>query len=504
MSRRFRPSCLLLFLLLGAPCAVFAAAPTVHVTGGTLAGRADGRGGAVFEGIPFAAPPTGRLRWRPPQPVVPWHGVREALKEAPSCPQNDYGWNHVDAHRYSEDCLYLDVHTPQLHPSRPLPVVVWIHGGSNRCGSAAGIVQSNLVRRGVVVVAIQYRLGVLGFLSLPALSREQGGHSGNYGLMDQIQALRWVQHNIARFGGDPHRVTISGQSAGAQDVGLLMVAHDTRGLFRGAWANGGSPDFGQPPRTLVQNEAIGLQLPGLLHVSDRLAALRKVPVKRLLAADLKLHGPALTSDDYLWLQAVVDGRVLRQPPALAFAMGRSRRVPYVVSTDHVELPVPGGAKQIGRYLARQFGNNLAAARRFYGLDGHAGVPFDRSYGSLAQRIGTDTDFRCTGDNVLRMHVASGAPGWRDQVSVEAHGKLSHHSAELPYLFNDLAPSPAQPHVTIQAYLARFIATGNPNGPGLPHWPRFDTARGHYVDFTTDGVQVGTGLGGAICRLTHDI
>lgn len=480
-------------------------APQVAVRQGRLEGRSDGKGGAVFLGIPFAAPPVGALRWRAPRDPAPWHGVRKAFREPPSCPQNDYRWNTVDAHRYSEDCLYLDVHTPDLHPTRKMPVLVWIHGGSNRAGSAAGIVQTHLTRDGIVVVALQYRLGVLGFLSLPSLSGEQGGTSGNYGLMDQIKALRWVHDNIGRFGGDPNRVTISGQSSGAMDVGLLLLAHGTKTLFAGAWATGGTPGFGEPGRSLVQNEALGKQLVTVLDVPDSLSSLRAVPVAKLLAADLELHGKVLTSDDYLWLQAVVDGRVITRPPALSLAQGLARHVPYVMTTNRIELPVPGGSHQIARRLQQVFGTDINAAKRYYGIDG--GPPVigeDASYGSLAQRIGTDTDFRCPADHVLRMYAARGSATWRAQFSVEAHHRPSHHSAELPYLFDGLPLNKANPKLTIQAYFANFIKTENPNSKGLPDWPRFVPGKEAYVDFTYAGVNHGAHLGGPICRLVNGI
>lgn len=481
-------------------------APQVEVTQGRLQGKRDGNGGAIFLGIPFAAPPVGRLRWRAPHDPRHWQGVHKALEKPPACPQNDYGWNTAEAHRYSEDCLYLDIHTPKLHPKKLLPVLVWIHGGANRAGSAGGTVLTNLVGKGIVVVAIQYRLGVFGFLSLPALTREQHGTSGNYGLMDQIKALQWVRHNIARFGGDPHRVTVSGQSAGAQDVGLLMIAHTAGPLFAGAWETGGPPGFGEPARTLKQNETIGAQLAPDIGVADTLEALRAAPVKKLLAGDLKLHSNVLTSDSYMWLQAVIDGRVVTQPPALAYATGKSRNIPYVLSNNRIELPVPGGVSQIRKRLRRVFGTDVASAYRYYGITAsHPAYSVDKSYGTLVQRIGTDTDFRCPSDNALRLHAAdSTRPSWRAQLSAEAHGKPSHHSAELPYLFEGLALDKAHPHVTLQAYYANFIKTGNPNGPGLPAWKPFRPGDAHYDDFTAHGVHTGTHLGGPICKLINGI
>lgn len=492
-----------LALLIAVPAFATSPPAVVSLPTGALAGRADGAGGAVFLGVPFAAPPVGDLRWRAPQEVASWKGVRDATREPAPCAQSDFQWNAASAARSREDCLYLDVHTPSLHPREPLPVLVWIHGGSNRAGSAGDIASASLARQGIVVVAVQYRLGVLGFLSLPALSAEQGGSSGNYGLMDQLAALAWVQREIARFGGDPRRVTIAGQSAGAMDVGLLAITARQQHLFAGVWATGGTPGFGQPPRSLAQNEALGTQLTQRVH-TDRLEKLRQVPVRQLLAADMQLHNSAITDDSYLWLQAIVDGKVLTESPASSLAHVPATAIPYVLSTNRIELQVPGGPTQIRRRLHQVFGDNSAAAARHYGVDGSAVAKADPSYGTLVERIGTDTDFRCPGNHVLAHYAANGAPAWRAQFSAERDGKPSHHSAELPYLFDGTPLNPAQPQLSLQAYFVNFIKTGDPNGAGLPRWPRFVPGVGAYVDLGADGVRESTQLGGSICGLLDGV
>jgi para-nitrobenzyl esterase len=487
---------LLVVLALLASLPTMAAPVTVATDNGRLAGQADGKGGAVFLGIPFAAPPLGALRWRAPQDVAAWPGVRDATHAPAACAQNDYGWNKADASHSSEDCLYLNLKTPNLHPPRPLPVLVWIHGGSNRAGSAADIDRIKLAHAGIVVVSVQYRLGVLGFISLPALSAEQGGHSGNYGLMDQLAALAWVQREIGRFGGDPRRVTIAGQSAGGMDVGLLTLQAGDRHLFAGAWATGGTPGFGQSARSLGQNEALGTQLEQRLHV-DNLRQLRKAPLKALLAADLRLHSDAITDDSYLWLQAVVDGKVVTEPPASLLADVPATAIPYVLSTNRIELQVPGGSSRIARRLHQVFGAHYTAAARHYGVEGKAGTAAAAAnLGTLAERIGTDTDFRCAGNHVLARYAAHGAPAWRAQFSFEP----SHHSAELPYLYEGTPLNAARPAVSPQAYFINFIKTGDPNGAELPSWPRFTPDTGAYVDMGAAGVHAGTHLGGAICDL----
>ena len=216
-------------LLLLSPRSFADTGPVVHVTGGDIRGALlPGGAGAVFRGVPTAQPPVGPLRWREPMPVGPWPGVRDALKPGAPAVQTDMDWNRADAAAGSEDCLYLDVWTPGLSRTARLPVMVWLHGGGN-VGGAGGFDPvydgRPLISRGVVLVVVEYRLGVLGFLSHPELTSESPHHaSGNYGFLDQIAALRWVRDNARQFGGDPGNVTLFGQSAGGTDVLSLMAS----------------------------------------------------------------------------------------------------------------------------------------------------------------------------------------------------------------------------------------------------------------------------------------
>lgn len=338
-------------LAASAPSALAArfADPVVTVTGGAVAGRRlPDR--LVFRGIPFAAPPLGPLRWRPPQPAR-WPGTRRAVDPAPACLQGDYGWNHADHVFADEDCLTLDLATPALTGRRP--VLVWIHGGSNHAGSPGDTVLSSLVGQGIVVVAVRYRLGTLGFLA----PREGGASGGNYGLMDQIAALRWVRPNIARFGGDPDQVTIGGESAGAQDVGLLLAAPAARDLFARAIMESGTPTFGLPYRTLVEARRIGDQLTGLLGGIDP----RRASPAALIAADAKLHDGALPHDDFLWLRATVDGAVLPRAPDALLADAPAKAM--LIGTNAVELDLWGGRPYRDAFLAVSYGANADAARR---------------------------------------------------------------------------------------------------------------------------------------------
>ena len=232
------------------------ASPIVRSDGGLVRG-ADAAGVRSFLGLPYAAPPTGNLRWRPPQPAAAWSGVRDATKFGPSCPQSTVGNPFLPPGPISEDCLYLNVYTPASHSSGGggRPVLVWIHGGGLVQDGARNYDGTKLAADGAVVVTINYRLGALGFLAHPALASRPGGAAGNYGLMDQQAALRWVQRNIAHFGGDPRNVTIAGQSAGGLSVLAQMVSPGARGLFQRAIVQSGTFALNQQP--LATAEAAG-------------------------------------------------------------------------------------------------------------------------------------------------------------------------------------------------------------------------------------------------------
>ena len=261
--------------------------------------RARSRGGAAsggyqFLGLPYAAPPTGSLRWRPPHPPTAWHGVRDATRFAPSCPQPPNLF--APPSPFSEDCLYLNVYTPTLHRGGERPVLVWIHGGGFTEDGGRNYDATKLAADGVVVVTINYRLGALGFLAHPALASRRGGSAGNYGLMDQLAALRWVKRNVARFGGDPHNVTIAGQSAGGVSVLDLLVSRRSRGLFQRAIVQSGAFALTQQP--LADAEAAGEAFAAAAGCPDQTArCLRHLPVDDLVS---KFPGAAIPG--------VIDGK----------------------------------------------------------------------------------------------------------------------------------------------------------------------------------------------------
>ena len=308
------------------------AGPVVRTDAGEIEGVRDGPL-AAYRGVPFAAPPVGSRRWRPPEEAIPWRGVRPAMVFAPACPQTGVSMPGETPPSTSEDCLYLNVWTPVRRAARPRPVIVWIHGGGYANGTTAMPLYwgDRLARRGVVVVTVAYRLGPLGFLAHPELSRESGRQtSGNYGLMDQIAALRWVQDNIAAFGGDSNRVTIAGQSAGAMSVSLLMASPRAKGFFQRAIGQSGgvfepiqlAPDYllGEAERRgVIYAEALG---------ANSIAALRALP-----AADL-FNAPSASD-----FHPVVEPELLPAAPFDTFAAGRQADVAAALLASGKQLGV---------------------------------------------------------------------------------------------------------------------------------------------------------------------
>ncbi|MEP9401396.1 carboxylesterase/lipase family protein [Sphingomonas silueang] len=467
--------------------------PRVSVSGGIVEGQVlPDR--TIFRGLPYAAPPLGANRWREPQPVVEWTGIRPATAQPPACLQNDYGWNRAHHVRASEDCLTLDVGTPSM--TGKAPVVVWIHGGSNRAGSGDGMVYAPMVAKGVVVVALQYRLGIFGFLPHRALAAEAGGNSGNYGLMDQIAALRWVRDNIAKFGGDPDNVTIAGESAGSQDVSLLLASPLARGLFAKAAMESGTPGFGLPWRPLKEAFRIGDQLDSLLGTQGT-AGLRGASANALLAADLKLHDAKLTADDYLYLRTTIDGAVLPDSPDKLFVT--APRKPVIIGSNMLELDLPGGRAARDGFVDLSFGANAESARGFYRLDQPDDAPHPR-LGTREQQIATDATFRCPANNLATLLAARGWPVWRYEFDIAGDGGAgpTTHAAEIPFVFG---MRPAGP-VSMLDYWVAFAKSGDPSGAGLTPWPRQVRGKPANLLFELRGPTARDGdIRPDICRLT---
>jgi para-nitrobenzyl esterase len=482
--------------------AVTASAAQVRVTGGLIDGKTLPDGSTVYLGIPYAAPPLGALRWEPPQPVVSWQGVREAVAAPVPCAQLSEGWNSADAARSGEDCLYLSIHAPRHEPGARLPVLVWIHGGSNRAGSGYGVAaDSPMYRRGIVVVGVEYRLGIFGFLSLSGLTARSPHHSsGEYGLLDQIAALRWVQRNIASFGGDPHNVTIGGQSAGAIDVGQLLVSPLARGLFARAIQESGSPGI---PRTVGENEAIGNQLFSLNHLapgSRGLAALRALPVRTLLADSVRLRSPD-NQFDALWVASTADGWVIPRNFDGFYGSGVERApVALLIGNVTQEFIVDSPQAAMG-LMKTTFGTDAARAMPLYGYHGTQPPRADPVLGSVGTQVITDLAFRCVSKDEALWARAGGQKVWRYQFGVPRPGTHQiSHTAELDYVFGERpAGATFGSWPPVQLYWANFIKTGDPNGHGLPVWPRSGD-EGAYMAFTPRGPEENHDRRGPICRL----
>ena len=473
---------------------------TVDVTGGTIRGVARGAG-ALFAGIPYAQPPIGRLRWQPPQPVAAWTGVRDASKPGHPALQPDLGWNQAQRENGSEDCLYLNVLTGEWPVTAQRPVIVYIHGGANIGGAGWDhlLIHTTLPEQGVVLVSLNYRLGVFGFFAHPELSAESPHHaSGNYGLMDQLAALQWVRDNIAKFGGDPENVTVMGQSAGAQDIGLLMTSEQARGLMARAILESGPVvsfgAFGYPARP--EAERAGEEFGRAIGGGD-LAALRALPAEQLLAEAVKRRlrsGPT------------IDGWLLTENPAVTFAEGRAAPIPLLVGSNAREVTFHGTREELRAEIERMFGEMAPRALRLYGLaEGMPAMAMDPVLGDVGSQFETDRLFRASASLLAIWQSAAGRPAWRYQFSRTPIGHESEgaaHSAELPYVFGEMVPNglgdsyntaDKQLSEEMQRYWVNFAAHGSPNGRGVPAWPRYNPEERGYMELLMDGPRAKSGL-----------
>jgi para-nitrobenzyl esterase len=490
-KERFMRRLLLIALLIVLPAAALAAevGPVVSVTGGQVRGRLTKEGGAAFRGIPFAQPPVGDLRWREPQPVAAWTGIRDAGEAGPPCAQNSSGWNEKESIASREDCLYLDVRTPLWPPTSKKPVMVWFHGGANTGGAGAAdplYEATRIVSRGVVLVIVEYRLGVFGFFAHPELTRESAHHSsGNYGLLDQLAGLQWVRDNIAALGGDPGHVTVFGQSAGASDLTALMVSPLSKGLIHRAIAESG---VGGRSPSLAQQEEAGVRFVAKLQppADAALPYLRSLPTSALLGA-----GPGTGS-------LIVDGWVLTSSPADVFAAGTQPPIPFIIGNNAIEMSGPRSPDDLRKQIQARSGDLAPRALALYGLaePGSTGTT-DPVYGSPADQWTTDVGLRCGGQLEAERHHAIGAPAWQYEFDRAIPPKPTVvHSSELPYVFGNLWATGSQAGQftdvdrrisdAIQGYWTNFAKTGDPNGPGLPEWPKFDPQRRSFMRFGTTG------------------
>ena len=462
--------------------------PRAAVEQGVLVGR-EADGVRAFKGVPYAQPPVGDLRWRAPRRAEPWAGERDGGQVGALCiqpPAN--GDNGVGPLPMSEDCLTLNVWSPAERET-PLPVMVWIHGGglNNGSGTAALYDGSNLARRGVVVVTINYRLGRLGFFEHPALAaeREPGEPGVNYGLMDVVAALEWVRDNAAAFGGDADNVTIFGESAGGALVTRLMISEPARGLFHRAVVQSGlGRDEGTPLDQPRRDGGPSMRARGEtfanLHGATTAAQLRDIPAEAFLRPAPNFYGGDLL---------VRDGDLVAENVEAAFAAGREAPVPLIIGTNSAEFwwMKPSDLTPYGALDDAMTDEERAAFLEAYGgQDGYdAHVLSDLVFNEPA---------RC----LARLHARNGHPTYLyrfDVVSAampEPHEGATHAS-ERQYVFDNLTASPWPTAAMDQrqadamaGYWTTFAAKGDPNGGGRQAWPEFGAEPDRLLEFTTDG------------------
>lgn len=467
-----------------------AESPQIKLDSGTIEGRAKDDL-HIFQGIPYVAPPINDLRWKPPQPVTPWPDTLETKSYGCQCPQKNQFAPNQD-----EDCLYLNIWAPAKRSTKPSPVMVWIHGGGfvSGDGQCAG---ENFAKHGIVFVSFNYRLGRLGSFAHPALLKEKSEQQGatNFWLLDQIAALKWVQRNIARFGGDPHRVTIFGVSAGGASVAALMASPLSMGLFHGAIAQ--SPPGGYGPfrhsttahKFWEPQTEIGIRFAkskGITNQNDAAKALRELSWPEAAKLESTLDG----SDG---IGLIVDGVTLVEDLQTTFANGRQHDVPFIAGVNSFEGSVSVFFPWRDRPPKPQLEARLQQLAPLYDrLPTDSGLMLDL-YGDVFFRAGT-------------LHIVTGmqqvsSPAWTyhfDYVYESLSGQLAGaaHGSEVPYVFNDLPQEPYKPGFLMATFLGienkayvvsqkdramanliqqqwiQFAKTGTPNGKGLPNWPTY--------------------------------
>ncbi len=469
--------------------------PRVHLADGVIEGKhlsANGSSLDAFQGIPYAAPPVGALRWKPPQAVEPWKAIRETRRFGPRCMQLPlFGDMVFRSNGMSEDCLYLNVWKP-AHVHGKLPVLVYFYGGGFVAGDGSELRYdgASLASRGMVTVTVNYRLGVFGFFALPALAAESPQHAaGNYGLLDQVAALRWVRANITRFGGDPAQVTIGGESAGAISVSALMASPLSRQLFARAIGESGALIAPIAPLPLAQAERQGNAFAAKLG-ADSLAALRAMPASALLQASGEAGAPSAMPD--------VDGYFLTEPPAVTYARGAQAQVPLLLGTNsqegyytailQKESPTPAHYRAA---LQRLFGAEAARALALY--PGSSEAQVQRSATALAGDIfiahstwrWMDLQRHSSHAPVYFYYFAQPRPARRQPAPGERPDAGAVHSGEIEYALGNLdgnkvyawTPADRATAQVMEGYFAQFIKTGNPNAAGLPHWPAVRASEG---------------------------
>lgn len=478
-----------------------ALAEPVKLEGGLLKGTVED-GLAIFRGIPYAAPPVGDQRWRPPNPTVKWSGVRNADQFGRACMQSNAAIENLPAP--SEDCLYLNVWAPAKSVTDKLPVLVWIHGGGFVAGTPAEKLYHAewLAQKGVVVVSVSYRLGVFGFLAHPELSAESERHvSGNYGLLDMIAGLQWVQRNISAFGGDPKRVTVQGESAGSAAVSMLCGSPLTKGLFRGAIAESGASfgpvrddaTFGemQPLSAAEKAGAAWLSSAGIASIGEA----RKTSAEELLKKSPRQMGLSRPN---------MDGWVIVGDQYKLYEAGKFNDVPVIVgynSDEGATFPLPKSQEAYAqgvREKYQQFADKILAL--YPGGDTPEGK-------RTARNLMRDSSFGWNDWTWARLQTKTGKSKvflyYFDEpaeipVGTDPAGYGARHASELPYVFRQLAehgrPAPTARDEALsgmlRTYWTNFVKTGDPNGASNPKWPAYDDTTPQMLHITAESTKAG--------------